>query len=139
MRVKAFVMTVAAVGAAAVVPVVTTQQAQAAGTCASFSTHNVGPKVRMSAPSTGYQNFVHNCLLGVGNQGPGVFVLQDALRRCYGQGIALDAIYGGGTAEAVRNVQRFHKIAVDGAYGPQTHKAMAFPKYDTNGRYLYCW
>jgi peptidoglycan hydrolase-like protein with peptidoglycan-binding domain len=139
MRMRALAMTMAAVGAAAVVPVVTTQQAHAAATCASFSTHSLGPKVRMNVPSTGHQNFVENCVLGVGNQGPGVFVLQDALRRCYGQGIVWDAIYGGATRDAVRNVQRFHGITDDGTYGPQTHKAMVFPKYDTKGNYLRCW
>ena len=40
--------------------------------------------------------------------GGAVWVLQDAMKRCYGQNIAVDAIYGNDTHNAVLNVQSFH-------------------------------
>jgi len=81
-----------------------------------------------------------NCVLRPGNRGAGVFILQDALIKCYSQRLTQDAIYGNKTAEAVANVQRFHRIlgpipnlAVDGVYGPATMSAMTFAKYFTDG------
>jgi peptidoglycan hydrolase-like protein with peptidoglycan-binding domain len=81
-----------------------------------------------------------SCVLGPGSQGAGVFVLQDALRRCYGQNIAQDAVYGEATRQAVINVQAFHGLPRDGAYGPDTRSRMVFAKFfEGGGEFASCW
>jgi len=79
-------------------------------------------------------------VLRPGTQGPGVFILQDALIKCYGQAITQNAIYSEEVVRAVRNVQNFHRVlgpipslVVDGVYGPATRAAMVFSKYHPNG------
>ena len=127
--------------ALAAVPVGATDAAAAASlpTCAEFSVFgNPGGDVAWQIPSVGHFDGNTNCVLGLNNQGAGVLVLQDALIRCYGQPIPADAKFGKKTRDAVRNVQAFHKLKIDGVYGPLTKSAMAFPKY-RDGRYAYCW
>ncbi|SFC54823.1 peptidoglycan-binding domain-containing protein [Streptomyces aidingensis] len=76
----------------------------------------------------------------VGDQYYAVWYLQRSLHACYGQEIAIDGKYGPQTAEAVKNVQRFHNsvqdagLAVDGVYGPNTAYYMEYQ--NTLGR---CW
>ena len=60
------------------------------------------------------------CSMSVGLTSYGVYFLQVALRKCYGQSIAADAQFGYNTREALRNAQRIHRIPDDGVYGPQT-------------------
>jgi peptidoglycan hydrolase-like protein with peptidoglycan-binding domain len=50
----------------------------------------------------------------------GVGVLQETLKRCYGQSIEPDGYFGPATSAALKNAQRIHSIPEDGAYGPQT-------------------
>ncbi|SDC23261.1 peptidoglycan-binding domain-containing protein [Actinokineospora iranica] len=65
-----------------------------------------------------------NCVLGVGNYGPAVRALQESLRYCYGQKIAIDGDFGRGTRSALITVQRRVKVTADGVYGPNTNKKM---------------
>lgn len=145
MRLKTAIATTATVlGVAATI---STPGTASAGTefditdhCLHYSIFTTGTGYHVHLPSTTPFGGEQNCILAQGDQGAGVFVLQDALRRCYAQAIAWDAIYGPATAEAVRNVQRWHGITVDGIYGPQTRAAMAWPKYrDSDNQYDHCW
>lgn len=72
-----------------------------------------------------------NCLLGPGNRQGGVRTLQLALNACYrpylDHALKLDGAYGPETQKAVRVVQRRAGIRQDGIYGPQTAKAMKWP------------
>jgi hypothetical protein len=114
----------------------------ALATCASWSDYLLDDGVFERRVPTitrmGYER--RHCELRIGDRGPGVYVLQDALIRCYGQMIAQDAIFGEATRQAVRNVQAFHHVRIDGVYGPETNDAMVFAKYyrDTN-IYHSCW
>jgi hypothetical protein len=71
-------------------------------------------------PTIGQGSGRLNCVLGIGNQGPAVTVLQRNLNRAYNAGLAEDGEYGRRTANAVANAQSLARIAVDGVYGPQT-------------------
>jgi hypothetical protein len=110
-------------------------------TCASWSVYALTSGVEEWRVATiTRQGFERNCELRTGDRGPGVFVLQDTLRRCYGQNIAQDAIYGDATMRAVRNVQAFHRVTVDGVYGPVTSRAMIFARYLRDSNYFTrCW
>ncbi|GGQ84795.1 peptidoglycan-binding domain-containing protein [Couchioplanes azureus] len=101
----------------------------AAPTCASHTDFVTGTGYFVPIPSITRNGGESNCILGVGSSGTGVKVLQDALVRCYGQGIERDGQYGPATRDAVANVQRFYGLTVDGTYGPDTRGAMKWPKY----------
>lgn len=66
------------------------------------------------------------CILGQGNRGEGVRVLQRAInRKCYPDlNVAVDGIYGSETAGAVSAIQYKEGIQVDGVYGPETKGSM---------------
>lgn len=72
-----------------------------------------------------------NCLLGQGNRQGGVRTLQLALNACYlpylDHALQLDGAYGPDTQKAVKVVQRRAGIRQDGIYGPQTARAMKWP------------
>ncbi|MFI6025000.1 peptidoglycan-binding protein [Amycolatopsis magusensis] len=109
-------------------------------TCNDYTTFAYGSTpYRVHIPSVGHQTAATDCTLRQGDSGPGVFVLQDALRRCYNQQIAQDAQYGPATRNAVQNVQNFHGLVTDGTYGPHTRVAMAWGKYTTGGAFVGCW
>ncbi|WP_433868724.1 peptidoglycan-binding domain-containing protein [Saccharopolyspora sp. CA-218241] len=76
----------------------------------------------MYLPSTASGSW--ECVLGVGNAGLAVEVLQRSLNQCNGQNIVRDGIYGSATRSAVVNVQRKAGIADDGVYGPDTRRNM---------------
>lgn len=83
-------------------------------------------------PTTARNNNVRDCILQQGNQGEGVFKLQDAINRCYPQfsaGVGSDSIYGSNTARAVREIQSSVGVTVDGVYGAETKTAMNWPHY----------
>jgi hypothetical protein len=76
------------------------------------------------------------CLLSQGDYNNwGVVALQNMLRECYGQNIALDGDFGPATRQALLNAQRwevvvYHEnIAIDGIYGPDTKNAVMWPFY----------
>ncbi|MGD9483822.1 peptidoglycan-binding domain-containing protein [Streptomyces sp. TRM70308] len=85
-------------------------------------------------PAVGWDD--HQCVLGTGNQGAAVRVLQRALRACNGQNIGVDGIYGPNTRQAVYNVQARAGIARDGVYGPQTAWNMRWQVGDRCMTYL---
>ncbi|MEI7031239.1 peptidoglycan-binding domain-containing protein [Streptomyces pratensis] len=81
----------------------------------------VDPKSKI-IPAVGWDQ--HQCVLATGNQGAAVRALQNALRACNGQSIAVDGVYGPATRQAVIAVQSRAGIARDGVYGPDTAQAM---------------
>lgn len=73
------------------------------------------------------------CYLGQGSDdrvrgmhGPAVRALQSALRRCNGQELKVDGVYGPETRRAVIDVQRSNGLRRDGVYGPETGRAMSW-------------
>lgn len=60
----------------------------------------------------------------------GVLTLQRNLNYCYRTHLKVDGIYGPLTRDAIKRVQRLHKITVDGVYGPQTRSAMFWREYN---------
>jgi peptidoglycan hydrolase-like protein with peptidoglycan-binding domain len=80
--------------------------------------------VAVNVPSIGNDTGNINCLLGVGNSGSAVALLQFHINACNGLSIARDGIFGPQTRTAVEIIQRIHQIAVDGVYGPQTREHM---------------
>ncbi|MEU6073187.1 peptidoglycan-binding domain-containing protein [Micromonospora sp. NPDC047074] len=110
-----------------------------AAVCQSWTDYVTGPGTpfNVAIPSTTRNGGESNCILAQGHATDGVYKLQDALIRCYGQSIGKDGIFGAQTAAAVRNAQRIHGLAVDGVYGPNTRAAMIWPKY-YNGNFNHC-
>lgn len=80
----------------------------------------------------------NNCYLVQGNSGTAVRLLQDALRGCYGQAIAVDGSFGPATRAALVAAQRQMGVSADGQYGPQTHNAMRFRGYSNGSGTAYC-
>ncbi|GAA1085182.1 MULTISPECIES: peptidoglycan-binding domain-containing protein [Kitasatospora] len=74
-----------------------------------------------------------DCVLGVGNQGEAVDVLQSAMHYCYGENIAADGVFGPATKAALRRVQSTAGVYPDGVYGPQTRNAMLFLGHSGGG------
>lgn len=72
------------------------------------------------APSPLPQGGVHHPVLRRGNVGPAVMELQRKINSFAGTHLALDGDFGPRTDLAVRNVQRFFKLEVDGIAGPKT-------------------
>lgn len=109
-------------------------------TCASWSEWRTGGGAYTTAyPSVTRGGNNWDCVLAQGHATDGVYKLQDALNRCYSQGLEVDGIYGPATRQAVVNVQRFHGITADGIYGPNTRVAMFWPRYRvSNGTFSHC-
>lgn len=74
--------------------------------------------------------FSYNCYLERGSENRGVAELQYSLKRCNGQQIAVDGVYGPATEQAIKNVQYTHGLYVDGVYGPATGSAMTWKAYN---------
>jgi hypothetical protein len=104
------------------------------GTCFGATDFLSGPQM-LFMPTTSDGSRVTHCLLVEGNNTRGVYKLEDALERCYGQNVNLNNHYGNDTTAAVKRVQDFHGIQVDGKYGPQTANAMFFPVYESDGTF----
>jgi peptidoglycan hydrolase-like protein with peptidoglycan-binding domain len=135
----------ALVSAGAAATVATPAQAAALPTCSNFATHswvvgNTGlvaswnlPSVVREVRSDGFRAENINCKLQVGDRGPGVFVLQGALRECLGHStLQVDAIYGSLTRNSVIWEQArngFPAADVDGVYGPKTRSVLRFPLF----------
>ena len=78
------------------------------------------PAGPVSIPTVDYGLTNWDCTMTVGANNFGVYWLQIALIRCYGQSIVADAKFGTATQWALKNAQRIHGIPDDGVYGPQT-------------------
>ncbi|WP_368388653.1 peptidoglycan-binding protein [Schaalia turicensis] len=85
--------------------------------------------VRLPAWMPSY-GFSYNCYLERGSENRGVAELQYSLKRCNGQQIAVDGVYGPATEQAIKNVQYTHGLYVDGVYGPATGNAMTWKAYN---------
>ena len=59
-----------------------------------------------------------------GSTGPAVSALQMALNNYAGANLVTDGIFGGGTAQAVRNFQTSRGLAVDAVFGPASASAL---------------
>ncbi|GAF65035.1 putative peptidase [Bacillus sp. TS-2] len=70
-------------------------------------------------------NVASQSILRNGSRGNAVTTLQNQLSSQGYYKIAIDGIYGNGTAQAVRNFQKDHNLKVDGIAGPQTMSALA--------------
>lgn len=79
----------------------------------------------------GYKNI--RCWMDRGSTGPGVKVLQRALKSCYGRSIEVDGIFGLKTHNALVWAQYQESISPDGVYGEQTFKNLKFPNYWASG------
>ena len=84
-------------------------------------------------PTTAKGSDSFNCQLSVGSEGAPVARLQMALVYCnLGANISIDSQYGPQTEQAVENVQQYHRIGVDGIFGPITSSHMFWPVYGSN-------
>lgn len=113
---------------------------QALPRCGQFTTVKqdfLGTKVHTTLPSTGLHNNDTECKLQWGDEYPGVFVLQDAISRCFAK-IKLDAKYYGETESAVRFIQALNGITADGVYGPDTRDVMGWPWFSSSNTFLFC-
>jgi Putative peptidoglycan binding domain len=72
-----------------------------------------------------------DCEMSEGDDGAAVAALQDALERCNGQNVDVDAEYGPQTSQAVAAVQAQNGLDADGTYGPDTMRVMSWPAGDT--------
>ncbi len=63
-------------------------------------------------------------ILRMGSRGPAVELLQLALNRAQGAGLATDGIFGPGTETALRRFQREAGLSPDGVAGRETHRAL---------------
>jgi peptidoglycan hydrolase-like protein with peptidoglycan-binding domain len=70
------------------------------------------------------------CSLRQGARNFGVWAMQNALSRCYGQDIISDTEFGPRTRAALVNAQRMMGASPDGEYGPQTRALMKFVRTD---------
>lgn len=55
-----------------------------------------------------------------GDRGDGVKLIQKAINDLAGRGLAVDGVFGPGTEQAVKDLQRWVHLGVDGIVGPQT-------------------
>jgi peptidoglycan hydrolase-like protein with peptidoglycan-binding domain len=113
---------------------------QALPRCQQFTTFYsdfLGARVHRTVPTTGYMNGNTSCILKRGDVFPGVFVLQGAINTCHYK-IKADAIFGPETEEAVRKIQEKYGLPQDRVYGPVTMRAMSWPWYSANDKFLFC-
>lgn len=151
MSVRGVSLAAAAVLAVTGLTVLLPGTAQAATSCNNFTNRsawyeNLAGTKFLHIPSYGANTGNWNCVLGQGNQGLAVVVLQEALWSCYGQNIARDGNFGPMTREAVKNAQRrinqVHPTArlyVDGVFGPNTSSWMDFAVFNhaNGGQIIY--
>jgi peptidoglycan hydrolase-like protein with peptidoglycan-binding domain len=103
--------------------------------------------IEVPAASNGHQT----CLIQRGSANRGaVFGLQRTMVKCYGglrmaspyqnekiQGLSADGDFGPRTEAALKAVQAYARVTVDGSYGPVTRDHMRF--ISTNGRNCYAY
>ncbi|MDG4821756.1 peptidoglycan-binding domain-containing protein [Asanoa sp. WMMD1127] len=79
-----------------------------------------------------------NCVLGQGNTGPAVRVLQTALVFCNnGDTGGVDGVYGAKTRNVITWIQAANGLTADGVYGPQTRKVLRWVHH--NGQQGICY
>lgn len=71
-------------------------------------------------------------------EGNPVQTLQRALNKCYGFTLAPDGSFGPATENAVKYVQRYEGVTIDGSVGPETKWTMMWPLYK-DGVFVGCW
>lgn len=75
-----------------------------------------------------------DCRLGPGGAGgEAVRALQEALVACNDRQVTVDGAYGPETERAVAAVQAAHGLGADGVYGPATRAALRWPAEDGEG------
>lgn len=75
-----------------------------------------------------------NCTLAEGASGAAVVVLQTALKSCnFASNLAIDGDFGPNTKKAVAYAQYKYRIGQDGIYGPESRVAFAWPLYYASG------
>jgi peptidoglycan hydrolase-like protein with peptidoglycan-binding domain len=99
---------------------------------------DTGGLVQVRVPTVGNGTGNVNCQLGLGNQSVAVSRLQIALNQCDSHEfdpplLAVDGDYGQLTQDAVADTQASLHISVDGIYGPQTRRTMAWPVAGSSG------
>jgi peptidoglycan hydrolase-like protein with peptidoglycan-binding domain len=93
---------------------------------APFTTDDGTVRLPVHGPVVPFPSAV--CQLGPGTgDAAAVGALQHALAACNRQALAVDGAYGADTERAVAAVQAELGLEVDGIYGPQTRVAMAWP------------
>ncbi|HEX9542896.1 MAG TPA: peptidoglycan-binding domain-containing protein [Streptosporangiaceae bacterium] len=123
----------------AVLPALTSATpASAAVSCTGTSlVADRGGLFEVRVPTVGNGTGNDNCQLGLGNDNVAVGRLQIALNQCnsraFSPPLAVDNNYGTKTQTAVRKVQAYWGVPVDGIYGPTTRHAMAWPVAGSNG------
>lgn len=98
----------------------------------------------LPAGNSGVPGFVsgstttYNCTLSQGRTGYPVRLLQESLRFCYGQNIAVDGSFGPATRSALIAAQKRVGVAADGVYGPVTAKAIEHSGYANGSGTQFC-
>ncbi|MER7587934.1 peptidoglycan-binding domain-containing protein [Micromonospora sp. NPDC127501] len=77
-----------------------------------------------SIPSAGSTAASTACGMAQGANSAAVKTLQQTLKYCYNQNIAIDSDFGPATKTALRNAQRSEGITADGVYGTQTRNTL---------------
>jgi hypothetical protein len=103
------------------------------GTCRSWTMfiNAANPNLVLYIPSLARGGSV-DCDLRRGDVTEGVYKLQDAAIRCYGQDLARDGNFGIETHKAVKNIQNFSRQPETGAYSWSLGSVMRWPIYDRN-------
>lgn len=104
----------------------TASASTAAGTpvCTTYTARGNSDTLRF-VPSTGDGTL--SCYLAKGSTGKGVWALQMALSKCNEHfKLEVDKVFGDVTKAAVIELQRKNNITVDGVYGAETRRVMAF-------------
>jgi peptidoglycan hydrolase-like protein with peptidoglycan-binding domain len=123
--------TVGAATAAPTTPAVAAEAACDAYTLVAVSGH---PGWYLHVPSLGNRGN-YNCVVVRGHRGLPVLVVQESLVVCFGLSVGPngpDGDFGGNTERAVKQVQSWNNLSVDGRFGKNTSAAFWFQAYDHN-------
>lgn len=62
---------------------------------------------------------IHRSVLKIGDKGPDVIELQERLNKL-GYGVSIDGVFGRGTENAIKQLQKDNNLTIDGVVGPKT-------------------